>query len=88
VVTLVLCGTITLVLCGTNSLCGHILLNLGYWVVQPSTLTCKYVLITCESSVGAFLLIVLLQLYPCYYDMHIIFFPHLLSTNHKCTQPY
>jgi hypothetical protein len=24
---------------------------------------------------------------PCYYTLHIIFFLHLLSTNHKCTQP-
>jgi hypothetical protein len=29
----------------------------------------------------------LLQLYPCYYTLHIILFLHLLSTNHKCTQP-
>jgi hypothetical protein len=25
---------------------------------------------------------------PCYYPLHIICFLHLLSTNHKCTQPY
>jgi hypothetical protein len=25
--------------------------------------------------------------YPCYYPLHIILFLHLLSTNHKCTQP-
>jgi hypothetical protein len=24
----------------------------------------------------------------CYYPLHIIYFLHLLSTNHKCTQPY
>jgi hypothetical protein len=24
---------------------------------------------------------------PCYYPLHIIYFLHLLSTNHKCTQP-
>jgi hypothetical protein len=24
---------------------------------------------------------------PCYYLLHIIYFLHLLSTNHKCTQP-
>jgi hypothetical protein len=24
---------------------------------------------------------------PCYYPLHIILFLHLLSTNHKCTQP-
>jgi hypothetical protein len=25
---------------------------------------------------------------PYYYPLHIIYFLHLLSTNHKCTQPY
>jgi hypothetical protein len=25
---------------------------------------------------------------PCYYHLHIIYFLHLLSTNHKCTQLY
>jgi hypothetical protein len=45
------------------------------------------VLISWESCIGAFLHSILLYLYPCYYGMHIIFFPHLLSTNHKCTQP-
>jgi hypothetical protein len=24
---------------------------------------------------------------PCYYPLHIIYFLHLLITNHKCTQP-
>jgi hypothetical protein len=24
---------------------------------------------------------------PCYYPLHIIYFQHLLSSNHKCTQP-
>jgi hypothetical protein len=24
----------------------------------------------------------------CYYPLHIIYFPYLLSINHKCTQPY
>jgi hypothetical protein len=24
---------------------------------------------------------------PCYYPLHIIYFLHLLSINHKCTQP-
>jgi hypothetical protein len=43
--------------------------------------------ITCESSIGVFsafnLIIALpLILYPSYHD-----FLHLLSTNHKCTQP-
>jgi hypothetical protein len=23
----------------------------------------------------------------CYYPLHIIYFLHLMSTNHKCTQP-
>jgi hypothetical protein len=31
-----------------------------------------------------FLLITLVQPYHCYYNMHIIIFLHLLSTNHKC----
>jgi hypothetical protein len=42
------------------------------------------VLIIGESSIGAFLLIILSLLLPCI----IILFLHLLSTNHKCTQPY
>jgi hypothetical protein len=25
---------------------------------------------------------------PCYYPLYIIYFLHLLSTNHKCTQPF
>jgi hypothetical protein len=45
-------------------------------------------LITCESSIGAILHSTLLQVYPCYYTLHIILFLHLLSVNHKCTQPY
>jgi DNA phosphorothioation-dependent restriction protein DptG len=45
-------------------------------------------LVTCESSIGAILHSALLHLYPYYYIMHIILFLHLLSTNHKCTQPY
>jgi hypothetical protein len=24
---------------------------------------------------------------PCYYPLYIIYFLHLLSINHKCTQP-
>jgi hypothetical protein len=44
------------------------------------------VLIIGESSIGASLLTILLQFYPCYY-LIIIYFLHLLSTNHKCTQP-
>jgi hypothetical protein len=45
------------------------------------------VLIIWESSIGAFLLTALLPHLPCYYPLHIIYFMHLLSTNHKCTQP-
>jgi hypothetical protein len=30
------------------------------------------------------MLITLVQPYHCYYNMHIIIFLHLLSTNHKC----
>jgi hypothetical protein len=45
------------------------------------------VLIINESSLAAILHSTLLQLYPCYYGMHIIFFPHLLSTNNKYTHP-
>jgi hypothetical protein len=45
------------------------------------------VLITCESCISAILHSTLLQLYPCYYDLHIIIFSHLLSKSHKCTQP-
>jgi hypothetical protein len=43
-------------------------------------------LIINESSICAVLHSTLLQLDPCYYGMHIIIFPYLLSTNHKCTQ--
>jgi hypothetical protein len=46
------------------------------------------VLITCESSIGAFLLLALLQLYLCYYTLHIIIFLQLLSTNHKFHQSW
>jgi hypothetical protein len=35
--------------------------------------------------ISAFTLITAL---PCCYPLHIIYFLHLLSTNHKCTQPY
>jgi hypothetical protein len=31
--------------------------------------------------------IALLPYLTCYYPLHIILFLHLLSTNHKCTQP-
>jgi hypothetical protein len=34
-----------------------------------------------------FLLTILLQFYACYYLCFLILFLHLLSTNHKCTQP-
>jgi hypothetical protein len=38
-----------------------------------------------ESSIGAFLLIALYLIYLVI-PLHIIYFLHLLSTNHKCTQ--
>jgi MFS-type transporter involved in bile tolerance (Atg22 family) len=44
-------------------------------------------LIINESSVGVFLLIALYLISTYYYPLHIILFLHLLSTNHKCTQP-
>jgi hypothetical protein len=47
-----------------------------------------WVLINCESCIGAFLLTTLLPYLPCYYHLHIILFLHLLSTNHKCIQPW
>jgi hypothetical protein len=40
-----------------------------------------------ESSLGAFLLIALCLNYLVVTLLHIILFLHLLSTNHKCTQP-
>jgi hypothetical protein len=45
------------------------------------------VLINYESCICAFLLTALLPCLPCYYPQYIILFLHLLSTNHKCTQP-
>jgi hypothetical protein len=45
-------------------------------------------LITCESSICAFLLSALLQPYPYYYGQHIIYFSHLISINHKRIQPF
>jgi hypothetical protein len=43
-------------------------------------------LIINESSVGAFLLTALYLIYLVI-PLHIIYFLHLLSINHKCTQP-
>jgi hypothetical protein len=44
-----------------NSLSGHVLLNLGYWVVSTFNFhIVNRMLITCESGVGAFLLLTLL----------------------------
>jgi hypothetical protein len=37
------------------------------------------VLMSSSLSVGAFLHFTLLQLYPCYYDLHIILFPTLVE---------
>jgi hypothetical protein len=45
------------------------------------------VLIIGESCIGAFLLILLLRVYPYYYLALSFLFLHLLSTNHKCIQP-
>jgi hypothetical protein len=44
-------------------------------------------LIICESSICAFLLSGLLQLYVVIIPCISFIFLHLLSTNHKCTQP-
>jgi hypothetical protein len=44
------------------------------------------VLIIRESCICAFLLILLLQFYPCYYLALSFLFLHLLSINHKCIQ--
>jgi hypothetical protein len=59
------------------------------WVVLAYILNVEIlVLIIGESSIGAFsayhFITVLSLLLPCI----IILFLHLLSTNHKCTQPY
>jgi hypothetical protein len=43
-------------------------------------------LIISESIIGAFLLTALYLIYLVI-PLHIIYFLHLLSTNHKCTQP-
>jgi hypothetical protein len=58
------------------------------WVVLTYNLNVVILmLIIGESSIGAIFafhfIIVLSLLLPCI----IILFPHLLSTNHKCTQP-
>jgi hypothetical protein len=71
-----------------NVLCGHILLNLGYWVVSACNFNLvNRRLIINELSICAILHSALLQLYAYYYGMYIVYFPHLLSTNHKCIQP-
>jgi hypothetical protein len=41
-----------------------------------------------ESCIGAFLLILLIIVLSLLLPCIIILFLHLLSTNHKCTQPY
>jgi hypothetical protein len=48
----------------------------------------KYVLINYESCIDAFLLQPYYLNYPVFLPLHIIYLRHLLSTNHKCTQPY
>jgi hypothetical protein len=40
-----------------------------------------------ESSFRCISAYCLIHYLPCYYSLHIIYFLHLLSTNHKCTQP-
>jgi hypothetical protein len=84
-----------------NSLCGScVILCAPLWIILYDiliqlncvVLACSFslvnrMLIIDKSSIGIILLLALLQPYPCYYGMHIIIFPHLLSTNHKCTQP-
>jgi hypothetical protein len=44
-------------------------------------------LIIYESSICVFLLTALYLIYLVI-PLHVIYFLHLLSTNHKCTQPY
>jgi hypothetical protein len=64
-----------------------ICLNLTYWVVlacNPNL--ANSMLIIKESSMGAFLLTTLYLIYLII-PLHIIYFLHLLSINHKCTQP-
>jgi hypothetical protein len=46
------------------------------------------VLIIGESCIGAFLLILFIAALSLLLPCIIILFLHLLSTNHKCTQPY
>jgi hypothetical protein len=45
------------------------------------------VLIIGESSIGAFLLILFITILSLLLPCIIILFLHMLSTNHKCTQP-
>jgi hypothetical protein len=45
------------------------------------------VLINYKSCIGVFLLIALAQFYLVIITSHFILFLHLLSINHKCTQP-
>jgi hypothetical protein len=73
------------VLCDPLCLCDH---TLWYTLIQLNWVVLAYNLIGYfDSSIGAFLCSTSLKLYPCYYGLHIIIFPHLLSTNHKCTKP-
>jgi hypothetical protein len=58
------------------------------FVEQTLGSLCAFVIILCDihkfNLIGSYSLIPHL---PCYYHLHIIYFLHLLSTNHKCTQP-
>jgi hypothetical protein len=67
---------LTLVICQTIVSVDTFLLNLGYWVVSACNFNLvNRALIFHESCIGAFLHLALLQLYPYYYSMHIIYFP-------------
>jgi hypothetical protein len=58
------------------------------WVVLAYNLNVEIlVLIIGESSIGAFLLTIFIIVLSLLLPHIIILFLHLLSTNHKCTQP-
>jgi hypothetical protein len=65
-----------------------IYLNSTYWVVSACNFNLvNSLLIINESSVCAFLLTTLYLNFSLSLPLHIIYLLHLLSTNHKCTQP-
>jgi hypothetical protein len=58
------------------------------WVVLAYNLNIEIlVLIIGESSIGAFLLTIFITVFSLLLPCIIILSLHLLSTNHKCTQP-